>query len=80
MRDLAFAVGAQDQQACIRLGACHVTEQVERGGVGPLQIVEKEQQAVGSSNGSEKHAHSLIEAQARLFGRQWVTGREFPQA
>jgi hypothetical protein len=36
MRDLAFAVGAQDKQTCVRLGACDITEQVERGDVGPL--------------------------------------------
>ena len=43
MCHLTFAVGTKHEQSCLRLVACHMAQQVERGRVGPLQIVKHEQ-------------------------------------
>ena len=46
-----------------------IAQQVERGRVGPLQIVQEQEQWTGNSDGSQKQAHGFIEPQACLFWR-----------
>ena len=66
-RQFIRAVSAQDAEAGDRLMLSHIAEQVEGGGVGPVQIVQEQEQWAGNSESGQKHSHRFIEPQARLF-------------
>lgn len=56
------AVSTQDAEAGDRLMLSHVAEQVERGRIGPVQVIQEQEQRAGNSDGGQKEAHCFIEA------------------
>src|SRR5262245_20968948 len=75
--DLVVPIGA-DQQEVLQLEACQqVLEQVERGRVQPLQVVEEEgERMLGSGEDADEAPEYLLEAclriQRRQLGHGWL--------
>ena len=53
----------------MRLASCQVTEQIEAGAIGPLEIIEDEDELMRSADGFQKRANGFIESQACLLRR-----------
>ena len=70
-RDFVVTVGADQQQVSdIRLGQ-QVFEQIERGRIEPLQIVEEQRQwMLRPGEHREEAAEDQLEASLRVLGRQ----------
>ena len=68
------AVSTQDVEAGDRLMLSQIAEQVERGRISPMQIIQKQEQWIFNSDGGQKHPYRFIEPQARLLWWERITG------
>jgi hypothetical protein len=68
--ELGVAIAAEDQQALAGREAHQVVEQAERGLVGPLQVVDEEEEAARLAEVEEAAGDAVEEAEALLGGGQ----------
>jgi hypothetical protein len=71
--DLAFPVAAQNQQPGFGMMARNVTKQVKAGSVGPMEVIEHEDEPMWSTNAFQEGPNSFIETQTCLLRRQRIS-------
>jgi hypothetical protein len=76
---LAFSIRTEDQESSGWLMAGSTAEQVKRGRVGPVQVVQDQNQRCPSGNRRQEICHCLEEAQPCLLHRQRVAGGPLAQ-
>src|SRR5438034_11849986 len=57
-----------------------MAEQVERGRISPMQIIQEQEEWIFNSDGGQKHPYRFIEPQAGLLWWERVTGCQLTQA
>ena len=73
--DLGLAVGAEQQRAARLRRAHEMTQELERGAVGPVEVVEDEHQRPRRAGLGEQRGHRVEEAEAVAVGGAVVGGR-----
>ena len=68
--ELVVAVGAEDHEGDLGQVAAEVAQEQERGLVGPVQVLEDEQERLRESGPFEELAHAVQHVAAFLLGRQ----------
>ena len=75
---LDLAIGRNHQPARIAQVAEQVVQQRERAVIGPVQIVDEQQQAVLGGERAEETRHLIEQAQPLLVRRQRRIGLDWP--
>src|SRR5947209_1980562 len=78
--EFAVAVRSHQQHMGMCVAACQVAEQVQARCIGPLQIIEEEDEHMGQTNGLHEGSHRFIETKAGLLRRQKLGSGKLSEA
>jgi len=78
--ELTLSVGTQQKQTRMRLASCQVTEQIEAGAIGSLEIIKDEDERMRSADGFQKRANGFKESQTCLLRRRRRGNTKITQA